>query len=139
VSFTLPAWFRAEKAFAEYVNPTWRSTRFCGQTRVIDVEHALRLARFRGSGEAALRIRDAQCPWNDATFRVAFENGAAVRVERTGGAPDADLSIGDFTALISGRYAPEDWAYLPDAAFPGDRETLAKIFYPKRCFIADRF
>ena len=101
--FDLPA----EPAM-QYLLPEWSlgaaqwTVKPAGMLRVINVRAALEKARFRGSGDLVLKIRDSFIPENDGSFSVHFSDGRAASVAPTSAEPDAELDIPAFSALIAG-------------------------------------
>ena len=108
-----------------------------GATRVVDVEKALRLAKYQGKGAADLKILDPTCPWNDRCFHVEFDE-RCLSVSETD-RWDIEMDIGDFTALLLGGYTLAQAAFLPSVKIAGNREALQKIFYPKSLWLGDSF
>lgn len=110
----------------------------CGATRVVDVEAVLRLAAYRGTGEARIRVSDPTCPWNDHTFHVRFEDGHAIGVEECEEC-DVEMSIGAFSVMILGGAEMDQAPYFEGITVYGNMENLRKIFYKKNLWIEDSF
>lgn len=141
VKFTLPS----EPAMA-YLMPEWSlgavawSVLPAGMVRVVDVKRALELATYRGSGQVALQISDAQIAENNGVFRVRYENGCGVSVEKTDGNPDLILPISAFSALLSGVCdGNEAMTWMPEARPQRENLALDGIFYQKPLFLVDYF
>lgn len=108
-----------------------------GASRVVDAEAALRLARYRGKGEARIRILDPLCSWNDKAFHVVFdERCLSIRETDTW---DVSMDICDFSCLILGGQDFSQHPYLTSVEVRGNLENLEKIFYRKPLWIGDSF
>lgn len=130
----------------QYLLPEWSlgaarwELQSAGMVRVVNVEAALRAARYRGSGTITLRLRDAQIEENNACFAVRFENGRADSVSRTDAQPDAELEISTFSALLCGVCEfPEARQYFPGLAVLREAAPLDRIFFRKPLYIEDYF
>lgn len=108
-----------------------------GASRVVDAEKVLRLAGYLGTGTANIRILDRDCPWNDKTFHVEFNNRCLSVSEAEDW--DIQLDIADFTALILGSRSLSEAAYMDGVEIRGNVEDLRKIFYKKPLWIGDAF
>lgn len=108
-----------------------------GMSRVVDVKEVLRLARYKGKGTVCIAVRDSCCPWNNGSFRVEFDGRASLVEE--GGIPDIEMDIKAFSVMILGRFAMEQWEYLPDVSVHGNTENLEKVFYKKPIWMEDHF
>jgi predicted acetyltransferase len=69
--------------------------------RLIDVSAALGGRRYRVDGTLVVRVVDTYCPWNDGTFRLRVEDGAAV-CERSDAEPDIALTAATLASLYLG-------------------------------------
>lgn len=116
-----------------------RESYFNGMVRVINVEKALMLAKYRCTGSLIMKIEDKQIEQNNHTFEVCFENGKATSVEITEKPFDIGMTINDFSRLIIGTHAPEEFKYIERLQINTDVDTLGKVFYKKLNFIADYF
>lgn len=141
LKFQLP-----EEEALPYLFPEWSlgaaqwSTLPAGMVRVVNVRKALELAAYRGSGTVTLGITDGQIPENNGIFRVTFQNGKALSVEKTEEKADLELPIAVFSALLSGVSAweaAESW--MPDVHKNRDNPALAGVFYKKPLWIGDYF
>lgn len=137
--FTLPAAFDLIPLLPE--TSLWTvecSVEQNGMVRVVNAMEALRLAKYIGSGEVALAISDGQIPQNNGTFRVAYQNGRALCVEKAACAPDAAMQISTFSRLIAGACALDA---LPagDVTYHVPAETLLPVFHPKPCYMNEAF
>lgn len=110
-----------------------------GMVRVVNVEHALSMARMRGTGSLSIDITDAHIPQNNGRFSVAFSDGVTTEVRRTQEPADIALTIQDFSRLICGRYDLTALPYLPQVKQMCDTEKAAKVFYKKPMFITRYF
>lgn len=76
--------------------------------RIVDVERALGMRRYRGDGPASftLGIADNAAPWNEGVWRVEAADGrmSAVRAEEEA---DAELTANTLAPLITGHMRPE--------------------------------
>ena len=108
-----------------------------GASRVVDAEQVLRLAGYLGAGAANIRILDRDCPWNDKTFRVEFDNRCLSVSEAENW--DMQLDIADFTALILGSRSLSEAPFMDSVKILGNVENLQKIFYKKPLWIGDSF
>ena len=135
-----------EDAAMPYLFPEWSlgaaqwSTVPAGMVRVINVGAVLEMAAYRGSGTVCLGIADSQIEENSGAFRVEFRDGAAVQVCRTQAEPDLEMSIGAFSALISGVSDLESAVrWMPDVKQNRKNAALAGVFYKKPLWIGDYF
>ena len=76
--------------------------------RIVDVEHALMMRSYAGSGDASLTMRviDDTAPWNDGVWRVATADGR-LHAERANGEADIELSVNFLAPLFTGWINPE--------------------------------
>lgn len=141
VKFPLPVCTAMQYLFPEWSLGAVRwELQNAGMVRVVNAAEALRRARCLGSGSVTLRLHDAQLAENDGCFTVDFENGRAVRVERTERRPDAALEIGAFSALLSGVCRFGDAArYMPGVEVFQGSAPLGQIFFEKPLLIEDSF
>jgi len=111
-----------------------------GMLRVVHVENVLKGAAYRGDGCLTLAIRDDQIPENNDIFRVTFQNGACIGVERTEyPQTDIDMSINDFSRLILGVCDANTLPYLNRVTRFRPEAPFEKMFYQKPNFIAEYF
>lgn len=140
VSFSLPANIN----LIPYI-PEWAlyhcSCRllFNGMVRAVNVQKVLEAAKYRGSGNLTIKVRDAIIEQNNHSFEVLFEKGSAVRVALSENTPDIELDIADFSACMVGAYHPEEIALLESVAIHTTTEAIGSVFYKKPNFIADFF
>ena len=75
--------------------------------RIVDVERAINNRPHAGDGAASftMRIRDSKAPWNDDTWRLHASNDS-MSIERTGDAPDAELTVGALAPIYTGYMRP---------------------------------
>lgn len=131
----------------EYLMPEWSMgaaqwtvNNNAGMVRVINVPGVLMKAAYRGSGEISLEIEDKNIRENNGIFTVTFENGRAVKVEKTDKAPDMRLSMPAFSAMISGAVEPEQAvSFIPGAEQLTDNAAIHQTFYKKPLMIVDYF
>ncbi len=69
--------------------------------RLLDVVAALTGRRYRADGTLVLRVVDEYCPWNDGSYRLAVEQGAA-ECRRTDAEADLTLTAATLAALYLG-------------------------------------
>lgn len=110
-----------------------------GMVRVIHVQKVLEKARYIGSGHAVLEIADPIITANSRRFAIAFAEGRATSVTETEEAPDAVLSIGAFSALITGVWDLADAPWLEGIEIRNSTAPLPQIFYKKPLMITDLF
>lgn len=140
VSFSMPM----ENAM-QYMLPEWSlgaaewALQPHGMVRVIHAKKVLEKARYIGSGHAVLEIQDPMIRQNNRRFAVAFANGRATSVEETDAQADAVLSIGAFSALITGVWEMTDIPWLESIAIRNPAAPLSQIFYRKPLMITDLF
>lgn len=129
-----------------YLLPEWSlgavewTVKSAGMVRVVNVRSVLEKARYQGSGELRLRIRDALINENDGCFYVRFIDGRAELVEPTKAKSDAELEISAFSALIAGvcDFAEAaDWMCGVQITHP--EAPLSALFYRKPLMITDYF
>ncbi|MGN0314826.1 MAG: enhanced intracellular survival protein Eis [Fusicatenibacter sp.] len=107
-----------------------RKLNFNGMGRVIHAERAFSLARYQGSGKAAIRITDSYLEENNRIFTVEFYNGRCTSVTaRKEGDADLVMDIQTFSRCLLGCCDADEF----------QDENLKKIFYPKKHFICDGF
>ena len=111
-----------------------------GMFRVVDVPRALTLMSHpAGSGRYTIGVQDDFLPENTGVYAVAFENGAAVSVERTDAPADLSVNVTTLAQLTLG-YAPLDTlAYRSDVRINGNLDVLRSVFVRKNCYFADYF
>lgn len=118
----------------------WEILANSGMVRVVNVQKALEMAAYRGSGQVTLEIRDPQIPQNTGRFAVSFAHGKAVSVTQTDAEPDARLTIPAFSALICGVWDLGEARHtLSGLEVPGSAAALEQIFYRKPLMIVDFF
>lgn len=102
-----------------------------GMVRVIHAKKVLEKARYLGSGNIVLQIDDPIIHGNNRRFAVSFADGAALCVEETLEAPDAVLSIGAFSALVTGVWDMTDIQWLDGLQVMNPAAPLSQVFYKK--------
>ena len=80
---------------------------------MVDAVPVLMAAAYRGDGALSIEIADKSAPWNEGVFTVEFQDGKAIRAEKTEAAPQISMGIGDFTRLISGCYEGQEIRLMP--------------------------
>ena len=129
-----------------YAAPEWSlgaaswSVEPAGMVRVIHGEQVLRQARYIGSGSAVIGLEDPWIQENNGSFRVCFREGRAVEVTRTEDAPDVELTIPAFSALITGACAFDGAVqWMQGVRVQNPNAPLERIFYQKPMWIGDYF
>ena len=128
VRLTVPKDAALERVAPEVSGGCRRELRFVGMGRVIHAEKALQLAAYRGSGTVSLKLIDPCVEENNDVFRVTFQEGRCVKIQR-GGQWDAELPINKFSRLLLGNC---DWGEVQAA-------PLNQVFYRKKLFLCDGF
>lgn len=140
VSFSMPT-----VNAMQYMLPEWSlgaaewSLQPHGMVRAIHAKKVLEKARYAGSGRIVLQLEDPLIDANNRCFAVSFADGRASRVEETEEAPDAVLSIGAFSALITGVWDTADFQWLDGIRIKNPHAPLSQIFYKKPLMITDLF
>ena len=139
VTFRMPM-----QSAVQYLLPEWNlgavewSLQPHGMVRVIHARKVLEKAKYIGSGQAVLEIRDPMIAQNSRRFAVTFGSGN-VTVTETDADPDAVLSIGAFSALITGVWDMTDAPWLDGIEIRNPAAPLSQIFYKKPLMITDLF
>ena len=129
----------------QYLLPEWNlgavqwSLQPHGMVRVLHVKGVLEKAKYTGSGAVVLEIHDPMIPENNGRFAVSFADGKATEVAPTDAAADAVLSIGAFSALITGVWDMADTPWLDGIEICNPGAPLRQIFYKKPLMITDLF
>lgn len=140
VNFKLPSDINISDYITEWALYTCkRENCFNGMVRVINVQKALRLAKYQGSGFLIMKITDNQIEQNNNTYEVVFENGKATNVEISAKPCDIELSINDFSRLIMGTHNTQEIKYIEQVKVNSNLDKISKVFYKKHNFIADYF
>ncbi len=141
ICFRLPVHMDALSAIAEWPKlPYARTIAHVGMNRVVNVQMVLEMAKYKGSGKVCMKITDEQIEQNNGLFTVVFENGKATSVEKGGEAADIELTIQDFSRLITGSHdlSQAAWLFGTKILNP-ENEALNGVFYRKPIFIIDSF
>lgn len=143
IVFTIPSSICLDPMVDEWSMGVFRrSDTSLGMVRLVNVEAALKAARYRGSGRLTLEILDSQIAENHAFFTVCFEEGKAVSVRRdTGEKAAIHMDISEFSRFLIGAadvsaltYSRRVYGYSQE-----DLELLGQIFYRKPCFLTEYF
>jgi predicted acetyltransferase len=70
-------------------------------TRLVDVPAALRARRYSGDGAVTIHVADSFCDWNDGSYRIEVDDGAAT-CERVTSAPEVVMPASTLGALYMG-------------------------------------
>jgi predicted acetyltransferase len=110
--------------------------------RIVDVAGALEAVPYPGVEDAAvtLAVADDHAPWNEATFRLRVEDGAAT-VEETGSEPEASLGVGTLSQLLVGYRSVERARAAGDLRVgdPAAAGTLATLFPEGEPYLPEGF
>lgn len=137
IRFRLPSQMRLGALISEG-NELAREVSYVGMLRVINVEKALQLAEYKGSGQLSIRIHDIYCPWNDGVWHLAFTDGKSTGVSRDNAETyDMELDIATFSTLLGGCRDKSDFPYFKDIKIIHDSEHIEKVFYMKNSFHCD--
>ena len=109
----------------------------CNMARVVNIENAVKLAKPRGMGEAAVRVHDPLLG-ETRTLGLRWKDGTWLDIGETALEPDAEMGIGAFSQLLLGRFDAVDFPYVADASFT-NADKLNGIFYRKRIHIKNSF
>ena len=110
-----------------------------GMARCINLESALKMAAFCGSGRAVIKINDDMIQQNNGTWAIEWKDDNFVSLSKTDKAPQAEMSIEIFTALLLGKYNMSDAEFISGLEIFSGEDTLRQIFYKKRMAIYDHF
>lgn len=116
--------------------------RFCGgMVRVVNVQKVLEMCRCKGNGELCMEIHDSILLENHGVWKISFAEGKDNRVEKMDGSEKADITlpVNAFSALICGEKSAADITWMPNVEVHAKEMELHKIFYQKKCHIADLF
>lgn len=108
--------------------------------RVVDVVPAVEALDYAVDGSFVLAVDDGFADWNDDTFRVTVEGGAAT-AERVDADPDVAADVETFTQLYLGYFTVEQAERLGDLSVRDDaaRDLLASLYPPRDLFVNERF
>lgn len=120
--------------------PYARAIAHVGMNRVVNVKMVLGLAKYKGSGKVCMKITDEQIEENNDLFTVIFADGKAVSVEKGGEEADIEMTIQDFSRLITGSHDLDQAMWLAGTKIlHPENEALRGVFYRKPIFIIDSF
>lgn len=143
IVFTLPASLCIDPLLDEWsLGALERREASLGMARFLNVEAALKAARYRGSGRLSLEISDGQIPENNGVFTVCFEDGKAVSVGRgTGEKALLYMEISEFSRFLMGAAEVSGLAYSRrvQGYSQENLDLLEQIFYKKPCFLTEYF
>ena len=141
ICFRLPVHMDVLSLIPEWPKlPYARTIAHVGMNRVVNAQKVLEMAKYRGSGKVTMKIKDDQIVQNNGLFTVVFENGKTLSVEKGGEAADIELTIADFSRLITGSHdlSQAMWFAGTEILNP-ENEALNGVFYRKPIFIIDSF
>lgn len=111
-----------------------------GMVRAVNVEKILGLAAYRGDGQLILKITDDQISQNNDVFKICFEKGKAVRVDREHNAdPDIEMPVTIFGAAVTGGYKTQDLLWTDQVFVHHGIEKVSGLFYEKPSWIVNYF
>ena len=140
VEFTLPMGFALEQILPEWAEGAVKcKLESYGMVRVINVKKALEDARYKGDGEAAIKVEDAFIKENNKTFHVKFKEGRCVDIYEDDSKGDVELSISAFSALLTGVWDSEYVTAFNGVKVERNLENIEKIFYKKPTHIMSYF
>ena len=97
--------------------------------RLLDVPGVLqKMPHPASSGAYVVGVDDAFMPENSGCYRVTFEAGKAIAVERTGEEPDITVTEETLCQLVVGRINLNDARYRVGTVLRGNEKTLAQVF-----------
>lgn len=143
IVFMLPTSIQLDPLIDEWsLGAFGRSDASLGMVRVVNVEAALKAARYRGSGRLSIEISDGQIAENNGVFTVCFEEGKAVSV--VCGSPERAairMEIPEFSRFLMGAANVSALAYSRRVSdySQEDMGLLGQIFYEKPCFLTEYF
>lgn len=143
IVFTLPSSICIDPLIDEWSLGAYRrSDTSLGMARFVNVETALKAARYRGSGRLSIGIWDGQIAENNGVFTVCFEDGRAVSVVRdTGEKAVIRMEISEFSRFLIGAADVSALQYSRRAYGHSrkDLPLLGQVFYEKPCFLTEYF
>lgn len=143
IVFTLPASLRLDPLIDEWsMGAFGRSDVSLGMARIVNVEAALRAARYRGNGRLSIEISDGQIAENNGVFTVCFEEGKAVSVVSSSVEKAAIcMEIPEFSRFLMGAADVSALAFSRrvSGCSQEDMGLLGQIFYEKPCFLTEYF
>lgn len=145
IEMDLPDLAIIEPMFSEWVfGAVKASRRHMGMVRVINVQKALELARYQGSGRITIQVDDAYIEANQGYFTVEFADGKATSVVHTDAAEAAQIHmpINQLSRFLFGTLETEALEWCEDVQFedtPQNWALLKQVFYRKHCFLMEYF
>ena len=101
--------------------------------RVLNVEAVLgQMKHPAGQGTYRIHIDDKFLPENTGTYEVCYEDGRAVRVNRTDEAADMTVTVETFCQLAIGLVDLQAALYRTGTRILGNEEVLRQVFVRKR-------
>lgn len=142
IQFTTPASISLTSLVGE--NNEAKCEKICdGMSRVINVHKVLEMCRCKGTGQFYIEIIDDILTENHGIWKISFSEGRHNQVEKvdpdTKEKADILLPINEFSALICGEKSAEDICWMPNVKVRCKEDEFGKIFYNKKCFIAELF
>jgi predicted acetyltransferase len=113
-----------------------------GMVRIVDVERALAALDYPAGadGRVVLSVRDPTAAWNDDTFAVAVQNGAAT-CTRVDEPPDARVAVTALSQLFVGHFSVERAKVAGDLAIESEDAAarLDAMFPPREVILSEDF
>lgn len=110
-----------------------------GMARAVNVESLLKLCKCKGEGRLVLKVTDKILPENNDTFSLSFAPGVENRVERTAGASDISMDVGNLSVLLGGARDTASIDLTPDITIANPAAPIGQVFYRKPCQVLDLF
>ena len=106
-----------------------------GMVRVINAEEALKIAKYKGSGEFKICVIDTDIKENSKKYYVNYKEGKAVEVSECTGKADVTFEIGEFSSRLFGN---NDIFMGPPEGKYG-KMNFEDVFYGKLINITEEF
>ena len=112
-----------------------------GMVRVVNVEKALKGAKYIGDGSVSIAVKDPQIPANNGTFKVSFKDGTCTNIAKEEDYSTADVSMGinEFSRLIIGTCDTSSLPYMDNVTLHNKEALLSQVFYKKPNMIVEYF
>ena len=106
-----------------------------GMVRVINVEEALKIAKYKGSGEFKICVIDTDIKENSKKYYVNYKEGKAIEVSECTGKADVTFEIGEFSARLFGNN--DIFMGLEEGKY--GKMNFEEVFYRKLINITEEF
>ena len=112
----------------------------CGIGRIVDAQAALLAVRApAGRGAAVIATADTLLPTNNGPFRVCWEKGRIVSVERVSQTPDLFVPLNRLLQLVVGFISMREALLLPGVTLTGAHDELLSFFSRREGMLLDEF